>query len=436
MDNIELLAESIIELEDIKHEQEESVTMTVWNSTELKTNTLKSEVKEEEEDDDDEVLEPPVAIFLEEVAHEEEELVDAGDEEGELLLYEQDLHVGSERKDRNCGSLGGVPASLNSPTTQSACNCTSDGKADNQTLMKLGAKLLEHRPCKKCSTKQNTNIPTQKHSSGVFECSECQESFAQSDRLAAHKWIHWWGKTHNCPLCQMSFKRSQNFVLHMREHSGEEPYKCLICEKTFRGRGPLVLHMRTHTEEKSHFCFVCKESFERRDDFDRHVQVHAQDTSQSHYLRPIYPKSVFEPTKILVTLTPTHPEETYHCSVCQKSFKRREQLVNHMLLHSGSRRHPCSVCKMRFTRREHLERHMRVHTGERPHCCSICQKSFIQSDNLVKHMRIHSGERPHACFVCDKRFAQRSVLVTHMQTHIRETISCHSKPRVSQVVNL
>ena len=50
----------------------------------------------------------------------------------------------------------------------------------------------------------------------------------------------------------------------------------------------------------------------------------------------------------------------------------------------------------------------------RRHICPECNKAFKQKHHLREHMRIHSGEKPHQCFSCGKRFRHSGSYSQHM----------------------
>ncbi|XP_034070932.1 zinc finger protein 436-like [Gymnodraco acuticeps] len=113
-------------------------------------------------------------------------------------------------------------------------------------------------------------------------------------------------------------------------------------------------------------------------------------------------------------------ENTFGCSLCEKTFKQRGNLNRHMRIHSGEKTFGCSVCKKSFAQRGNLKQHMRVHTGEKPFICSICKKSFADRGDLKKHTRVHTGEKPFSCSICKKSFARRGHLKEHMRIHTGE----------------
>lgn len=71
----------------------------------------------------------------------------------------------------------------------------------------------------------------------------------------------------------------------------------------------------------------------------------------------------------------------------------------------------CPICG---TWQQNLTQHMVVHTGIKKHVCEYCNKAFAQRGNLNIHLRIHTGNKPLKCVQCDKRFGDPSALKLHM----------------------
>ena len=81
----------------------------------------------------------------------------------------------------------------------------------------------------------------------------------------------------------------------------------------------------------------------------------------------------------------------FRCMHCFKAFSTTAQMNQHLLVHSGERKHHCSFCEKAFKQLSHLQQHTRRHTGEQKHHCSYCVKSFNQLSHLQQHTRRHTG---------------------------------------------
>ncbi|XP_073713828.1 uncharacterized protein [Misgurnus anguillicaudatus] len=81
------------------------------------------------------------------------------------------------------------------------------------------------------------------------------------------------------------------------------------------------------------------------------------------------------------------------------------------------KRFSCSFCEKSFKRFDQLKEHLRSHTGEKPYTCIQCGRSFTKHCNLIRHTAVHSGEKPFLCIQCGKSFTRRSSLKSHQRIH-------------------
>lgn len=57
----------------------------------------------------------------------------------------------------------------------------------------------------------------------------------------------------------------------------------------------------------------------------------------------------------------------------------------------GQRRHKCDVCEKTFMRKSNLVDHLRLHANVRLFRCEYCSKEFVQAGNYRSHLRVSSN---------------------------------------------
>ncbi|XP_069095177.1 uncharacterized protein [Pleurodeles waltl] len=56
---------------------------------------------------------------------------------------------------------------------------------------------------------------------------------------------------------------------------------------------------------------------------------------------------------------------------------------------------------------------------ERPYHCTMCEKSFLRKQHFIQHQRSHTGERPYQCNKCMRRFSLKGNLNKHQKSTSR-----------------
>lgn len=91
--------------------------------------------------------------------------------------------------------------------------------------------------------------------------------------------------------------------------------------------------------------------------------------------------------------------EQVACTVCQKTFKRRDYLKQHMKTHAPQRdvyRCPREGCGRSYTTVFNLQSHiLSFHEEQRPFVCEHtgCSKTFAMKQSLWRHSVVHDPDR-------------------------------------------
>ncbi|XP_072298931.1 zinc finger protein 646 isoform X2 [Eucyclogobius newberryi] len=134
------------------------------------------------------------------------------------------------------------------------------------------------------------------------------------------------------------------------------------------------------------------------------------------------------------------------CSTCGQSFGRKQDLLNHQLIHGPQRaeskgnRNVCADCGLFFSDRQLLVTHMcpgksrlngkdaaargnppegrriLVEHSDKPHKCDQCGRGYRHPCSLLNHKKSHKTG-VFRCLVCQKRYYNLLALKNHQRTH-------------------
>ena len=105
-----------------------------------------------------------------------------------------------------------------------------------------------------------------------------------------------------------------------------------------------------------------------------------------------------------------HSDQVHHCSICNKSFKHKENPQQHLQSHNERNNHVCQVCGKCYRYRIGLYRHIKMHTKEKTFSCETCDKTYVRQDLLRRHVETHQPKKE--CEKCKKS-------VHHMEDHLK-----------------
>lgn len=121
-----------------------------------------------------------------------------------------------------------------------------------------------------------------------------------------------------------------------------------------------------------------------------------------------------------------HDNAKGYVKCCQKTFKRRYVLLEHVRLHLNPNQYACPTCHKRFSTKRHLADHEVLHIPEeeRRFECDKCHRKYATSGRLTVHMRSHNEENSFPCYYCPKGFRQEQILKNHIRA-VHESCNQH-----------
>lgn len=170
-----------------------------------------------------------------------------------------------------------------------------------------------------------------------------------------------------CPLCGDSF---HEILGHLNRHASRPAFNCDKCDMSFTWKGRLLDH-RMVEHKVGYACEVCNKRFKRKENIRIHMLTH-------------------------------ETQGKFVCSTCGYVTKRRQCLTIHMMRHEDKWLCRCTICNKGFQSYATLQQHMNNHTGERPFTCDICGRNYGNSNTLWKHSRMYHPEQFQNIFKCKK----------------------------------
>lgn len=243
------------------------------------------------------------------------------------------------------------------------------------------------RKCPFCAFTTSEMITLQKHiqdahpkSNDVNACDICGKVFTSNRYLSHHKVVHSAEKRFTCETCGKQFRREGDYNMHLSTHT-QKPSECKICGKKFGLHRNLLQHEIIHREpEKKFECTLCDKRFRRHCDYQAHVNSHTSDP--------------------------------YRCSVCDRTFPLRRNLLQHEVVHTQVRNYECEICAKKFRRQCDYNLHVQVHSNQ-AYVCSLCGKAFSLKRSLVQHLGGHKV-KTIGCEICGKEFKRKSQYGRHL----------------------
>lgn len=130
-------------------------------------------------------------------------------------------------------------------------------------------------------------------------------------------------------------------------------------------------------------------------------------------------------TNIRKTVDKKNRTYNISCELCDKTFRKNQNLKLHMYRHSASRPLKCELCSKEFKAKIYLSRHINlIHNDSiQMYSCEHCDGQFRSKGNLKSHTILkHTNDYNYTCHKCNNKFKLKDHYLTHMKNH--ETGPC------------
>uniref|UniRef100_A0A336M1T2 CSON007895 protein n=1 Tax=Culicoides sonorensis TaxID=179676 RepID=A0A336M1T2_CULSO len=116
-----------------------------------------------------------------------------------------------------------------------------------------------------------------------------------------------------------------------------------------------------------------------------------------------------------------HLRIRYDCKLCDKFYFKIDSLKCHEKSHN-EKKYTCDVCGTKFHNLNTIKRHLTSIHLRIKESCEICGKLF-HPEHLKNHInRIHLNIKPYSCEICKRKFSIKSEIVKHMNNiHLSES---------------
>ncbi|ALC41503.1 CG4282 [Drosophila busckii] len=236
-----------------------------------------------------------------------------------------------------------------------------------------------------------------------FKCITCNKSFQNSRHLESHQQVHTAKVTFSCDICSKVFLSKTAIDYHkLNKHVPKSEFKfsCTECNKRFLTERKLKNHMNSmHDPESIIICDKCGKQMRTKIILKKHQELMHSNTPRPEpelkqcQICNAWLKGV---TGLKQHMKSIHIESAgeHRCHVCGKISPNARALRRHIYHnHECERKFKCTMCDKAFKRPQELKEHTSTHTGEVLYTCPNCPMTFFCSANMYKHrQRLHRAQ--------------------------------------------
>ena len=179
---------------------------------------------------------------------------------------------------------------------------------------------------------------------GGFSCDQCEFASTYSANLSRHIKAKHEGRRYSCDQCKCNFSQSSSLKRHFELKHEDIRYPCDRCEYRGITCESLKKHKEAKHEGRRYSCHECECNFSQPSSLKRHIELKHEDIR--------YPCDRCEYRGIT-------RERISKCKVCNKTFKNRKYLKEHLCKHKtiNNETYKCGKCGKCFVKRNDLNCH-------------------------------------------------------------------------------
>ena len=204
--------------------------------------------------------------------------------------------------------------------------------------------------------------------------------------------------------CNTDLSSSGKLMKHIRL-AHKMKFGCGQCKKYFHSEKILQEHQNPLLNESDRNVEVCHKPYRSGD----HKKIPVPVCS-------ICGKSTSKMIKHMAVVHDVGRKEffKYGCSFCSAAFGFPKGLKKHLAaVHLPQNRHKCYKCEKSFSSEDRLKVHMFVHESPTLQCPQ-CDKFFKRKCNVVQHLRGCHYPPMYECLPCSQRFHHRASATMHL----------------------
>lgn len=183
--------------------------------------------------------------------------------------------------------------------------------------------------------------------------------------------------------------------------------QCCICHRNLdQTNNRIIVEICGHQKCRECFiqeengCSLCSKDEQLCDDSEPVVpslsgnDTRRKDSQQDNAVDSALTAQVIQDASHIITTTEDADGAVrYKCTICQKSFKSRNNCKYHLFCDkTRSKPFKCNQCDKQFITLAHMNYHQSTHNLEKRFPCTQCQKVYSGEIALKKHLKKHQSK--------------------------------------------